>query len=118
MRGIDALKIIRENPPDLVVLDMMLPGLDGSYVLERARKEGFAAPVIIVSARAEQEDKIQGLRIGADDYVTKTVRLGRVARRASVLASVAATGAESTPSVRSRSISKLGSFAGAERRSI
>ena len=71
IRGQEALKVIREEPPDLVVLDLMLPGLDGSYVLRKARQEGFHAPVIIVSARDSVEDKIQGLHTGADDYVTK-----------------------------------------------
>ncbi len=71
IRGQEALRIIREEPPDLVVLDLMLPGLDGSYVLRKARQEGFPAPVIIVSARDRVEDKIQGLHTGADDYVTK-----------------------------------------------
>ncbi|MDH3284967.1 MAG: response regulator transcription factor [Acidobacteriota bacterium] len=81
IRGLDALKLIRESPPDLVVLDMMLPGLDGSYVLEQARKEGFTAPVIILSARTSLEDKVQGLRTGADDYVTKPFALEELLAR-------------------------------------
>ncbi len=81
VRGLDALKQIRERPPDLVVLDMMLPGLDGSYVLEQARKEGFTAPVIILSARTSLEDKVQGLRKGADDYVTKPFDLEELLAR-------------------------------------
>jgi DNA-binding response OmpR family regulator len=71
IRGEEALRQIRESPPDLVVLDLMLPGLDGTYVLERARAEGFSAPIIILSARGALEDRVQGLRSGADDYVTK-----------------------------------------------
>ncbi len=84
IRGMDALKAIREDPPDLVLLDLMLPGLDGTYVLEQARKEGFTSPVIILSARATLEEKIQGLGLGADDYVTKPFELEELLARIEV----------------------------------
>ncbi len=84
VRGQDALKVIRETPPDLVLLDLMLPGLDGTFVLKKARQEGFAAPVIILSARDTVEDKIAGLHIGADDYVTKPFDLDELLARISV----------------------------------
>jgi len=84
IRGEAALKLIREEPFDLVILDLMLPGLDGSYVLEHARAEGFTAPVIILSARASVEDRIRGLRTGADDYVVKPFDLGELLARIAV----------------------------------
>ncbi len=84
VRGIDALRLIREEPPDLVVLDLMLPGLDGTYVLEKIRAEGFTAPVIILSARDSVEDRIRGLRTGADDYVTKPFDLEELLARIAV----------------------------------
>ncbi|RMG45667.1 MAG: DNA-binding response regulator [Acidobacteria bacterium] len=84
VRGEEALKQIREEPPDLVVLDLMLPGLDGTYVLQRARKEGFTAPVVILSARTSVEDRIYGLRSGADDYVTKPFELDELLARIAV----------------------------------
>lgn len=84
IRGEAALKLIRELPFDLVILDLMLPGLDGSYVLQHAREEGFTAPVIILSARASVEDRIRGLRTGADDYVVKPFDLGELLARISV----------------------------------
>ncbi len=84
VRGQEALRVIRENPPDLVILDLMLPGLDGSFVLERSREEGFKAPVIIVSARDSVADKIRGLRTGADDYVTKPFDLDELMARVAV----------------------------------
>jgi DNA-binding response OmpR family regulator len=84
VRGIDALRIIREQPPDLVVLDLMLPGLDGSYVLEQSRREGFTAPVIILSARTALDEKIRGLDAGADDYVTKPFDLPELLARIAV----------------------------------
>lgn len=57
--------------PDLVVLDLMLPGLDGFRVLQMLRQDGLAMPVLILTARGEEADKVRGLRLGADDYVTK-----------------------------------------------
>jgi DNA-binding response OmpR family regulator len=84
IRGQEALKIIRETPPELVILDLILPGLDGSFVLERSRQEGFRAPVIILSARDKVVDKIQGLRRGADDYVTKPFDLEELLARVAV----------------------------------
>ncbi|MDQ7087080.1 MAG: response regulator transcription factor, partial [Acidobacteriota bacterium] len=81
IRGQEALEVIRHNPPDLVLLDLMLPGLDGSYVLQAARKEGYQGPVIILSARDTPEDKIYGLHAGADDYVTKPFDLGELLAR-------------------------------------
>jgi DNA-binding response OmpR family regulator len=56
---------------DLVVLDLMLPGLDGITVLRRIRELGDRPPVVILTARGQEEDKVRGLRLGADDYVTK-----------------------------------------------
>ncbi|MES2522597.1 MAG: response regulator transcription factor [Gemmatimonadota bacterium] len=57
--------------PDLVLLDLMLPGYDGFRVLRTIREAGCEAPVLILSARGEQDDKVRGFRLGADDYVTK-----------------------------------------------
>ena len=61
----------REHRPDLVILDLMLPGMDGYRVLRTLRGEGFDKPVLILTARGEEADKVMGFRIGADDYVTK-----------------------------------------------
>jgi two-component system alkaline phosphatase synthesis response regulator PhoP len=61
----------RELQPDLIVLDLMLPSLDGYRVLRELRDEGNAVPVVILTARTEEADKVRGFRLGADDYVTK-----------------------------------------------
>jgi len=68
--GNEALKRFYTNQPDLVILDVQMPGLDGWGVLERIR-ELSDVPVIMLTARAEELDKVRGLRGGADDYVTK-----------------------------------------------
>ncbi len=60
-----------EGPFDLVLLDLMLPGLDGFRVLRALRERGCRTPVLILTARGQEEDKVRGLRLGADDYVTK-----------------------------------------------
>jgi len=68
--GNDALKRFYADKPDLVILDVQMPGLDGWGVLDRIR-ELSDVPVIMLTARAEELDKVRGLRAGADDYVTK-----------------------------------------------
>lgn len=71
--GHEALDVIGREAPDLVVLDRMLPGLSGDEVLQRLRAEPAtnAVPVLMLTARREQEDRIRGLELGADDYLTK-----------------------------------------------
>lgn len=70
--GRDALRLIREQQPTLVVLDLMLPEVDGLEVIRRLRDDyGEDVPVIVLSARRQETDRIYGLELGADDYVTK-----------------------------------------------
>ena len=71
--GNDGLSWLSQNNPDLIVLDLMLPGLNGFEVLRRYRARGGAAAVLILSARDQEVDKVQGFRIGADDYVVKPI---------------------------------------------
>jgi DNA-binding response OmpR family regulator len=65
------LQLAREWRPDLVILDLMLPELDGYEVLAAIRKDGNRVPVIILTARGEEADKVRGFRLDADHYVTK-----------------------------------------------
>src|SRR3990172_3573921 len=65
-----ALELFSREPPDLVVLDLMLPGLDGLEVCKRIRQES-RVPVVMLTARDDEVDKILGLELGADDYLTK-----------------------------------------------
>ena len=69
--GPTGLQKARTIAPDLVILDLMLPGLDGYRVLRALRDGGSQVPVLILTARGEEADKVMGFRLGADDYVTK-----------------------------------------------
>jgi DNA-binding response OmpR family regulator len=72
--GRQALSMVRADPPDIIVLDLGIPGLDGLALLSRLRAEGHWCPVLILSARDSDSDKVEGFRLGADDYVTKPFR--------------------------------------------
>jgi DNA-binding response OmpR family regulator len=65
------LERARANDVDLIILDLMIPKPDGLQILRTIREEGVLTPVIILTARGQEEDKVRGLRLGADDYVTK-----------------------------------------------
>ena len=70
-RGDEGLEGALRDRPDLVLLDVMLPGMNGFDVCRELRRKGFDAPIIILTARSEEVDRVVGLEIGADDYVTK-----------------------------------------------
>ena len=61
----------RERDADLIILDLMLPGFDGYRVIRTLRGDGIQTPILVLTARGEESDKVKGLRLGADDYVTK-----------------------------------------------
>jgi len=69
--GISGLTLARDWDPDLVILDLMLPGIDGYQVLRTLRADGKQTPVLILSARGEESDKVRGFQLDADQYVTK-----------------------------------------------
>jgi DNA-binding response OmpR family regulator len=69
--GVSGLEVATRERPDLVVLDLMLPQLDGFQVLRMLRARDPRMPVLILTARGREEDKVRGLKLGADDYVTK-----------------------------------------------
>jgi DNA-binding response OmpR family regulator len=69
--GERALRKLRFERPDLLVVDLMLPGIDGWRITETLRAEGIETPVVIVSARGSEHDKVHGLAIGGDDYLSK-----------------------------------------------
>jgi two-component system alkaline phosphatase synthesis response regulator PhoP len=91
--GAEGLAWLEHHNPDLVVLDLMLPGMNGFDVLRRYRGRGGSAAVLILSARDQEVDKVQGFRIGADDYVVKPVGvLELLARVGAIIRRVAASG--------------------------
>ncbi|MYR07002.1 response regulator [Gordonia sp. SID5947] len=83
--GPAAIDRCRTFKPDVLVLDVMMPGMDGFGLLRRLRADGVAAPALFLSARDSVEDKINGLTIGGDDYVTKPFSLEEVVARLQVL---------------------------------
>ena len=81
MTGRKALAQAQEDPPDLVILDVMLPDLDGLEVTRRLRADGVRVPVLFLTARDTLQDKLAGLTVGGDDYVTKPFALAEVIAR-------------------------------------
>ena len=69
--GLEGLRLAREKNPDLILLDVMLPHMDGFEVCKTIRGEGINIPIIMITAREEETDKVFGLELGADDYITK-----------------------------------------------
>jgi two-component system, OmpR family, response regulator TctD len=84
--GASALRAWRAAPPDVVVLDLTLPGVDGLEVLEQARRSGLHTPVLILTARGTVGDRIVGLNSGADDYLPKPFDLDELVARLQALA--------------------------------
>ncbi|MFT4306053.1 MAG: response regulator, partial [Microbacterium sp.] len=68
--GAGAISAVLEEEPDLIVLDVMLPDMNGFSVTKRLREAGYTAPILFLTAKDETEDKITGLNAGGDDYVT------------------------------------------------
>src|SRR3989441_12544488 len=86
--GETGIQRLRFEKPDVCVLDLMLPGLDGWRVIEQARNEGIGTPIVVVSARGTEHDRVHALELGADDYLVKpfsmrelVARVGAAARR-------------------------------------
>jgi two-component system, OmpR family, response regulator len=96
--GADAVTAVRDAKPDLVVLDIMLPDLDGFEVIRRMRDGGARTPVVFLTARDATDDKIRGLTLGGDDYVTKPFSLEELTAR--IRAVLRRSRGEMTPSAK------------------
>jgi len=83
--GAEALEQVRAAPPALIILDLMIPAPDGFTVLAQLRQFGFSRPILILSARGEEADKVRGLRAGADDFVTKPFGIRELVERVHAL---------------------------------
>jgi two-component system alkaline phosphatase synthesis response regulator PhoP len=80
-RGRAGLSRLRYERPDVLVLDLMLPEIDGWEVIQSARREGIGTPIIVVSARGAEEDRVRALDLGADDYLVKPFAMGELVAR-------------------------------------
>ena len=83
--GFEALKQVERFAPDVVLLDVMLPDLDGFEIVRRLRRDGQKVPVLFLTARDAVDDKVRGLTLGGDDYVTKPFSLEEVVARVQVI---------------------------------
>ena len=83
--GLEADRLLREQAFDLVILDLTLPGLDGLEVLRRLRQRGAQTPVLILSARDANDERVRGLNLGADDYLVKPATLDELEARVRAL---------------------------------
>lgn len=81
VNGAQTISAVLEEEPDLIVLDVMLPDMNGFSVTKRLRDAGYTAPIIFLTAKDETDDKIKGLNVGGDDYVTKPFSLDEIVAR-------------------------------------
>ena len=80
-RGDEVLEVFRNNPPDLVLLDIMLPGLDGIEVCKEIRKHSMRVPIVMLTAKSDTHDIVRGLEAGADDYMVKPFKPSELVAR-------------------------------------
>lgn len=83
--GAEALRLMLEAQPDLIILDVMMPRVDGWEVVRRMREGGMDTPVLMLTARDEVQDRVKGLELGADDYVVKPFALEELLARVKAL---------------------------------
>lgn len=79
--GAQTISAVLEEEPDLILLDVMLPDMNGFSVTERLREAGYTAPILFLTAKDDVEDKVKGLSVGGDDYVTKPFSLDEIIAR-------------------------------------
>lgn len=94
--GVDGLHLARQNSYDLLVLDVMLPGLDGWQILQTLRQHGVATPVLFLTARDQVEDRVKGFELGADDYLIKPFSFAELLARVRVILRHGPAGAPQT----------------------
>ena len=111
-KGEHGLARLRFERPDVVVLDLMLPELDGWSVIESARAEGIGTPIVVVSARGTEHDRVHALEIGADDYLVKPFSMKELVARVRAASRRAQRGATTRPGAsRSTSMSSASTHA-------
>jgi two-component system response regulator PhoP len=100
--GNEGIFMAQSNPYDLVILDLMLPGVDGQTILQRLRNSGFTVPILVLTARDDKETVVRILNDGADDYVNKPFDLGELIARAKAL--IRRGGSRRAPTLRVRNV--------------
>ena len=80
-RGDEVLEVVRNNPPDLILLDVMLPGLDGVEVCRQIREHSIQVPIVMLTAKGDTHDVVLGLEAGADDYMVKPFKPSELVAR-------------------------------------
>ena len=119
--GREGLRMAREENPDLILLDVMLPYMDGFEVCRKLRAEGNNVPIIMITAREEETDKVFGLEIGADDYITKPFSVRELAARVKAnirRLTVSAAAAEAEPASSGNEIRARSLVINLDRRSV
>jgi len=85
VKGLEAIHVVQSFPPDIVILDLGLPDMDGLEVIAKLRKEKITIPILVLTARSSIEDKVSGLDSGADDYLAKPFDMSELLARIRVL---------------------------------
>lgn len=83
--GRDGMRAVKDRRPDCVILDLMLPDINGYQVCEELRAQDAVVPIVMLTARSQESDKIRGLECGADDYVTKPFSIGELVARVNAI---------------------------------
>ena len=96
-KGRDAIVLARTESPDAIILDLMLPDLNGYAVCDELRRQNALVPIVMLTARSQETDKIRGLDAGADDYVTKPFGVNELIARVRAIFRRAARGAATVP---------------------
>ncbi len=105
--GLKAIELAEKEKPDLIILDLMMPGLDGLEVCRRVRSHDRRTPILMLTARTSEIDTVVGLELGANDYIAKPVRLRELVARVKAHLRESPTSTINTPSGRSIKLSNL-----------
>jgi DNA-binding response OmpR family regulator len=105
--GVQGLQLLFKNTYNLVLLDVMMPEMSGLDVCKRAREQGIQVPIVLLTAKGEEMDKVLGLELGADDYITKPFSLRELLARIKAILRREAIRAEAEPAAKGTRIGKL-----------
>ncbi|TFI49077.1 response regulator transcription factor, partial [Diaphorobacter sp. DS2] len=107
MDGFQAMELYRTESWDLIILDIMLPGFSGIEILRRIRSKDKQTPILLLTAKSSVEDKVSGLDLGANDYITKPFQIEELLARIRAALRVKTAAAEKTPAINCLEVSDL-----------